>query len=236
MLVLPSMRTAFALGLSLSLAGCTMLAPEIEPELYVTESRQTPAPPTEPKSSPPRTKVVQVAVLDPDNDIEALTRYRQALLESIDDAIDSNEVGYYIDILEARLIQHIRHKNVDMTREGNTFTLLIAGSEAFGSNQSQIKPGVIDSLASITDVLEEYRNIQISIFGHTDDTGDAAYNQKLSERRAQSVARYLIKGGVATKRIAIIGYGESRPAATNKTAEGRSRNRRIELLLSPLTR
>ena len=89
-------------------------------------------------------------------------------------------------------------------------------------------------LTSIARVLEEYRNTQISIYGHTDESGEEDYNQKLSERRALSVARYLIDGGVAAERIVIIGYGETRPSTSSETVVGRARNRRIELLLEPL--
>jgi len=221
----------FLTGLLL-LTACAIISPGTEPKPVAVESTQPAAlPPLSGSSS-----LTQVAVLDPDNDTDALTRHRQALLATSDDALEGNEVGYYMDILEARLIQQVREDSVSMTRSGNTFTLLIAGGAAFDSNRSRLKPGVMDSLASITGVMEEYRKIQISIFGHTDNTGDVEYNQRLSEWRAQSVARYLIDGGVAAKRIAIVGYGESRPSATNETAEGRRTNRRIELLLTPLAK
>ena len=245
---LPSMGTCervkmvFLAGLLLCLAACSATQPVAEQEPVAVESAQPawtrtdaptiPAPPPQPSSSPQ----TEVAVLDPDNDANARASHRHALLETSGDVLDTSEVGYYIDILEARLTQQVRDDSVSIKREGSTFTLLIAGSDAFDSNQSQLKPGVQDALASITGVLEEYRNTQISIFGHTDDSGEEEYNQKLSERRAQSVARYLIDGGIAAQRIVIIGYGESRPSEANSTAEGRARNRRIELLLVPLAR
>ncbi len=229
-------RTICLASWLLWLAACSTIPQEteakLEPVPVVTESAQPAAPPPQ-SISPPQT---HVAILDPDNDADALARHWQALLETSDDALNSNDVGYYIDILEARLIQQVRDNSVSVTRKGNTFTLLIAGSETFDSNRSRLKPGVKDSLASITGILEEYRNILISIFGHTDSAGDARYNQRLSEWRAQSVAQYLIDGGVAARRMVIIGYGETRPSATNETAEGRSRNRRVELLLAPLAK
>ena len=172
--------------------------------------------------------------MDADSPEDARVRHKQALLEASEDSLSANEVGYYMDILEARLIQQVRSDSVSMSREGNTFILKLSGGDAFSSNRSRLKPDVHDALGSIARVLEEYRDTQISIYGHTDDAGEEAYNQKLSERRAQSVARYLIDGGLAANRIVIIGYGETRPSASNETAEGRALNRRIELRLEPL--
>lgn len=69
----------------------------------------------------------------------------------------------------------------------------------------------------------------VRIYGHTDSTGPVAYNQKLSEKRAQAVVNYLVENGVAPERLTARGFGESRPAALNTTSEGRQKNRRVEL-------
>ena len=71
-------------------------------------------------------------------------------------------------------------------------------------------------------------NMRIQIEGHTDNQGEAAYNQQLSERRANSVAQYLIEKGIAPTRITRKGFGESLPAQSNDTEEGRAANRRTE--------
>ena len=68
-----------------------------------------------------------------------------------------------------------------------------------------------------------------TVTGHSDSTGDDAYNQKLSERRAQSVATYLEGKGIAPGRLTVIGAGETQPVADNGTAEGRAQNRRVVL-------
>jgi outer membrane protein OmpA-like peptidoglycan-associated protein len=73
------------------------------------------------------------------------------------------------------------------------------------------------------------------VLGHTDSTGSDAYNQALSERRAQSVADYLSMRGVARARMGIRGYGETQPIAPNETEEGRSQNRRVEIKVVPVT-
>ncbi len=222
-------KAIFFSGMLLSLTACDTIWP-------ATKSGTGSEQPSGSSAKSANSRQIQVAVLDPDNDADALSRHRRALTAATSDALDSNEIGYYIDILEARLIQQVRDSSVSIQRNGNTFTLLVAGSVAFNSNGSRLRPGIRNLMASITGVLEEYRNIQISIFGHTDNTGDGDYNQRLSVRRAQSVARYMIDGGVAANRIAIIGYGEERPSEPNETAEGRRRNRRIEILLTPLAR
>jgi outer membrane protein OmpA-like peptidoglycan-associated protein len=240
-------RTVFCAALLCWLTSCAGIQPEPgqaqdpdqdkkhvsiespQPVWTRTESPVSTAPPA--TSSPPP----EVAVLDA-ADVNAPAQHRQKLLQDSEDPLEDSEVGYYIDILDARLIQQVREDGVKITRHGNAFTLLLAGGNVFASNQSKLNPEAQQSLASITAVLEEYRNTRISIYGHTDDEGEEHYNQVLSQRRAQSVADYLVKGGVAAKRIVIIGYGESRPLADNASAEGRARNRRIELLLEPLAK
>ena len=75
------------------------------------------------------------------------------------------------------------------------------------------------------------RATYIEVVGHTDDVGDNDYNQKLSEQRAQAVAKYLIKSGVDASKIVAMGAGERMPVASNATEEGRADNRRVEVLV-----
>lgn len=83
-------------------------------------------------------------------------------------------------------------------------------------------------LESIVDIVKRCPGMVIEVGGHTDDIGSDAANQRLSEARAQSVARYLADKGIASERFRTKGYGESKPVAPNDTTEGRGRNRRIE--------
>lgn len=75
------------------------------------------------------------------------------------------------------------------------------------------------------------RAVYIEVVGHTDDVGDNAYNQKLSEQRAEAVARYLVEAGIDPNKIIMTGSGESAPIASNATEEGRAENRRVEVLV-----
>jgi outer membrane protein OmpA-like peptidoglycan-associated protein len=84
-------------------------------------------------------------------------------------------------------------------------------------------------------VVKKYNKTVVEVAGHTDNTGPADYNQKLSERRANAVAQYLESQGLVSNRVVTIGAGETRPVADNSTPEGRQANRRVELTLTPLT-
>ena len=80
-------------------------------------------------------------------------------------------------------------------------------------------------------MLDEHRDLKLAIEGHTDDAGDAAANKTLSEERAAAVKAYLVaRHHVEPSRLAAQGFGESKPAAPNSTAEGRQQNRRVELV------
>ena len=81
--------------------------------------------------------------------------------------------------------------------------------------------------------LLRYPNSQIQIIGHTDNTGSAAYNQDLSQRRAVSVASVLRESGVPSSRIAAFGRGEDQPIASNLTEQGKAQNRRVEIIIRP---
>jgi outer membrane protein OmpA-like peptidoglycan-associated protein len=99
----------------------------------------------------------------------------------------------------------------------------------FDFDKSNIRPDARPILDEAIKVLKSEPQIKITVDGYTDSIGTEAYNLKLSDRRASSVARYLEAGGIAANRLDPIGHGESDPVATNETAEGRAQNRRVEL-------
>ena len=90
-------------------------------------------------------------------------------------------------------------------------------------------------LGKIAKVINDRKELEILVEGHTDSTGSETYNQQLSERRANSVKNLLVARGVQAQRITITGYGESQPVATNATPEGRQMNRRVEIRINPDT-
>lgn len=100
----------------------------------------------------------------------------------------------------------------------------------FATNSSEIMPESRPQVESITTLLTEEPAWCLNIVGHTDSTGDSAYNQELSRKRAASVQQELLNGGIGPDRLQAEGMGSGQPVADNKTREGRSRNRRVELV------
>jgi OOP family OmpA-OmpF porin len=100
----------------------------------------------------------------------------------------------------------------------------------FDFDKSNIRPDAAVILDEAVSVLGG-SSAPVAIEGHTDWIGSEAYNQGLSERRAESVRRYLVEHGVDESRLSTAGYGESRPIASNETREGRALNRRVELMV-----
>ena len=105
----------------------------------------------------------------------------------------------------------------------------VLGEVLFAFDKSDINPKYDGMLDDAVKVLMRNPDLKIEIQGHTDSIGSAAYNQALSERRAKAVMRYFMKKGVSVSRMKAVGYGLTRPVATNKTKEGRAQNRRVEL-------
>lgn len=151
-------------------------------------------------------------------------------------ALAGGAVGAYMDRQEAELRRQLEGSGVSVTRVGDNIVLNMPGNITFATNSSTLNPAFHEVLDSVALVLDEYEKTVIEAAGHTDSTGDASYNQALSEQRAQAVSRYLVSKGVQPVRIAAYGHGESRPIASNATPEGRQENRRVELTLLPVTR
>jgi outer membrane protein OmpA-like peptidoglycan-associated protein len=148
-------------------------------------------------------------------------------------AIAGGGVGYYMDVQEAKLRQQLENTGVSVTRDGDNIILNMPGNVTFEVNKSDVKPNFVEVLHSVTLVLNEYKSTMIEVAGHTDSTGSDSYNQMLSQQRAQAVSNILIQEGVKPVRIDTVGYGESRPIASNSTPAGREQNRRVELTLLP---
>lgn len=101
----------------------------------------------------------------------------------------------------------------------------------FDFDRASLKPQARSTLAKLAGVLQLVPDVDLEIEGHTDSTGTEAYNLDLSRRRAESVERFLAGEGVSPRRMSSRGFGEERPIADNDTVEGRSRNRRVEIVL-----
>lgn len=150
-------------------------------------------------------------------------------------ALAGGAVGGYMDIQESKLRQRLAGTGVGVKRVGDTLVLVMPGNVTFGTNQSDIQASFFPVLNSVALVVKEYDKTRIEISGFTDSTGTVEYNQSLSQKRANSVAQYLIAQGVDARRVVAQGLGQSNPIASNATAAGRQENRRVELRLVPIT-
>ena len=166
---------------------------------------------------------------------DSKNRQRNVLLGAGIGALAGGSVGYYMDVQEAKLRQKLRNSGVSVTRSGNQILLNMPGNVTFATNSADINAGFYEVLNGVTLVLKEYEKTTVDVLGHTDSVGSATYNQKLSENRARSVAEYLAGQGVQSARLLIAGRGENQPIASNSTPEGRARNRRVEIQISPIT-
>jgi outer membrane protein OmpA-like peptidoglycan-associated protein len=106
---------------------------------------------------------------------------------------------------------------------------LILEGVNFATGKAELTPESQAILDGVAESLVAHEEIKVQVGGHTDNTGSAAVNKRLSAARAESVRQYLISKGVAADRLTARGFGPSKPIASNKTAEGRSQNRRVEL-------
>lgn len=143
-------------------------------------------------------------------------------------------IGIYMDEQEKKLREQTAGTGIDVTREGDNLILNMPSNVTFGVDSSAISPAFQTTLSNVADTLSRYEKSYVDVLGHTDSTGSDAYNQSLSERRAESVANFLANSGVQRARLATRGYGESQPIASNSTEEGRAANRRVEIKIVPI--
>jgi len=166
---------------------------------------------------------------------DAAAHRKNALIAAGVGALAGGAIGNYMDRQEANLRHDLAGTGVSVTRMGDNITLNMPGNITFKSDSAELDPSFFKVLNSVNVVVKKYNKTVVEVAGHTDSTGAADYNQKLSERRANSVAQYLESQGLASNRVVTVGAGESRPVADNATPEGRQANRRVELTLTPLT-
>ena len=165
----------------------------------------------------------------------SMERKKRALVGAGIGALAGGGVGAYMDRQETALRAELDRTGVSVTRIGDNITLNMPGNITFATDSADLNAGFYDVLNSVSLVISEYEQTVVEVAGHTDSTGTNQYNQQLSERRASSVASYLVTRSVLRDRIIEVGIGEERPVADNNTAEGRQVNRRVELTLVPLT-
>ena len=142
--------------------------------------------------------------------------------------------GYYADKQEEELRRQMQGTGVQVQRQGDTIQLIMPGNITFATDSDAIAGSFYAPLNNLANSFRQYNQNSIEIVGHTDNTGSHSYNMSLSQRRAQSVASYLIAQGVDGSRLSTRGAGPDQPIASNATPDGRAQNRRVEVTLRPL--
>ncbi|MBA3756516.1 MAG: OmpA family protein [Nitrosomonas sp.] len=171
-----------------------------------------------------KAKVAELAVTN-----ASVERDRVLLEARTAEAEESKQQVAFDQLLIARQKKELEELNAKKTDRGLVITLQ---DVLFRTDMAQLEPNGVRTVQKLADFLRQYTQRKVLIEGHTDSTGSDHYNQVLSERRANAVQRTLLDSGISYDRIAVRGYGESFPVASNDTAGHRQLNRRVEIILS----
>jgi len=162
-------------------------------------------------------------------------RRKFAVMQAGVEPVARGSIDYYMDRQEVKMRQKLAGTGVTVTRVGVTIMLSMPGAATFSSGSSSVKSKFYPVLDSVVAVLDQFSQTYVDVIGHTDSKGSKEYNQRLSEKRAQSIAGYLESRVVVSERVMADGRGEVDPITTNGTYEGRAMNRRVEIKVKPVT-
>ncbi|MGP5501709.1 OmpA family protein [Psychrobacter sp. 219-2-C] len=142
-------------------------------------------------------------------------------------------VGYYMERQAKQLEQQMAGTGVTVTPNPNgNIDLVMPGNITFAFDSASLNPSFRPTLDKLAATMNEYNQNTVTIAGHTDSVGNPSYNMNLSRDRANSVRNYLVNRGVASNRINVVAYGQTRPIADNNSDYGRQQNRRVELTVN----
>ena len=166
-------------------------------------------------------------------------RTKGAVVGAVGGALAGGAVGRYMDDqkrdLEKNLGTEIKSGQARVEKLPNDVVrITMTNQTAFETDSSEIKPGFHSTMDKLADVVVRYGKTTLTVVGHTDNVGSDSYNQRLSERRALSVAQYLESKRVNSMRLATAGKGEAAPIANNASETGRQANRRVEIYVEPV--
>jgi len=154
-----------------------------------------------------------------------------ALIGGVAGAAVGGGIGNYMDRQAAEMKRKLPEAAI--ARQGDKLYVALPSGILFDVDKDQVKSSALGQVGKAAEVLVKYPDTYVTVEGHTDSSGSAEHNQKLSERRAASVRDLIASGGVAASRLSVHGYGESDPIADNGTPEGRQANRRVQLEIRP---
>jgi len=150
-------------------------------------------------------------------------------------SIAGGAVGGYMDKQERELRSATANTGIEVSRQGDEITLNLPDAISFDFNSAAVRPELRAELQQVASVLTNYPSTVIGIYGHTDNVGSLAVNQRLSEQRAESVSGSLQTFGVPQARMQRSGFAYNQPIASNATEDGRAKNRRVEIRIVPVT-
>ncbi len=154
-----------------------------------------------------------------------------AILGGVIGGVAGGVIGNKMDKQARQIDEALPGAEVERVGEGIKL-VLNENAVRFDTNKSTLTATAKANLDKLIPVFKEYADTNITIFGYTDSTGSAEYNLKLSGERAASVKNYLVGKGLAASRFGVTGLGIADPIASNDTAEGRSKNRRVEFAIT----
>lgn len=143
-------------------------------------------------------------------------------------------IGAYMDAQENRLREDLQGTGAEVQRVGERIVVTLPSNVTFAHDSAELTPQARNTLMDVGRTLRDNPQTTVRVIGHTDSTGRPDYNVDLSLRRADAVMRQLIAQGMPRDRIEALGAGQTRPIATNDTADGRAQNRRVEIEVSPI--
>jgi outer membrane protein OmpA-like peptidoglycan-associated protein len=147
--------------------------------------------------------------------------------------IAGTAIGADLDRQQRELQQSMGDSGATVVNTGNQLVVTLPESITFDTGSSIVQAEYVDEIALVARSLRDNPNSTVLVVGHTDNVGNTAYNQALSERRAASVAQILLANSVAPARVNTTGLGYSQPVASNDTPGGRAQNRRVEIIITP---
>lgn len=163
-----------------------------------------------------------------------ISQQRRALAAEVG-ALEGSAIRSYMDNQEQALREQLQGSAITVHRDGDILRLEIPSQVTFAVGKSEIRAKLYPMLSTLAKVVAEYSKTMVVIIGHTDDSGSLQTNMQLSEQRAEAVKNYLLSQQLDARRIETHGEGPNYPLLPNSTAANRAANRRVEILLAPLT-
>ena len=165
---------------------------------------------------------------------DATERRQRALVGVGVGGLAGGAIGAYQDRQEAELRRQTAGTGVEVSRDGDVIKLNLPDGVTFDFGKANLKSQFYPALDNVASTLAQFNQTIVEVSGHTDSVGSDAANQTLSVQRANAVGNYLIGRGLVRERFEIVGFGETRPVASNDTDSGRALNRRVEIRVVPV--